>query len=110
MKPVELILEAYDAGQRLFGENYVQELIEKSNDPVILERCKDIRWSFIGHLQSNKSKKLSSIPNLESIQTIDSLKLAELINKDWNKDYKLKYFIQVNTSGEESKLSHFIYH
>ena len=54
-------------------------------------------------MQSNKSKKLISIPNLESIQTIDSLKLAELINKDWNKDYKLNVFIQVNTSDEDSK-------
>lgn len=102
MKPIDLILEAYDAGQRDFGENYIQELIEKSNNPIILEKCKEIKWHFIGHLQSNKAKKLTSIPNLESVQTIDTLKLAELINKDWNKDHKLNIFIQINTSGEES--------
>lgn len=85
------------------GENYIQELVEKSNNPIVLERCKDIRWHFIGHLQSNKSKKLVGVPNLESIQTIDSLKLAQLINKDWNKETKLNYFLQVNTSGEESE-------
>jgi len=103
LKPIESVLEAYNAGQRDFGENYIQELVEKSNNPIIIENCKDIKWHFIGHLQSNKSKKLINIPNLLSIQTIDSMKLADLINKDWNKEEKLNYFIQVNTSGEENK-------
>lgn len=103
LKPIELVLEAYEAGQRDFGENYIQELLEKSNHPTVLERCPEIRWHFIGHLQSNKSKKLNSIPRLASVQTIDSTKLAGLINKDWEQTEKLNVFVQVNTSGEESK-------
>lgn len=61
IKPVELILEAYNCGQRDFGENYVQELIDKASDPLLLENCKDIKWHFIGHLQSNKINKVTKI-------------------------------------------------
>lgn len=57
-KPVDLILDGYSIGQRDFGENYVQELIEKAHDAKILEHCKDIQWHFIGHLQSNKINKV----------------------------------------------------
>ena len=99
-----MVLEAYEAGQRDFGENYIQELVEKSNHSQVLERCTEIRWHFIGHLQSNKSKKLNSIPRLASVQTVDSKKLAGLINKEWEQTDKLNVFVQVNTSGEESKL------
>lgn len=53
-KPVECVIEAYKAGQRHFGENYVQELVEKSQHPDILAQCPDIKWHLIGHLQSNK--------------------------------------------------------
>ncbi|KAL7031093.1 hypothetical protein ACKWTF_006894 [Chironomus riparius] len=107
-KPVEAILEAYEEGQRHFGENYVQELQDKANDPVILEKCKDIKWHFIGHLQSNKVNKVVKLPNIHMVETIDSQKLAENVNSSWEKyrlndSGKLKVLIQVNTSGEENK-------
>lgn len=56
--PVEKIVDAYSAGQRHFGENYVQELEEKGTNPVLLEQCKEIKWHFIGHLQRNKINKV----------------------------------------------------
>lgn len=58
-KPAELILEAYETGQRDFGENYVQELKEKGANAVIMEKCKEIRWHFIGHLQRKNVNKVS---------------------------------------------------
>ncbi|CAH2001789.1 unnamed protein product [Acanthoscelides obtectus] len=106
-KPVNHIIAAYEEGQRHFGENYIQELEEKSNNAEILEKCKEIRWHFIGHLQSNKVNKVLSTPNLYLIETVDSQKLANLLNKSWPKfgtpESKLKIMIQVNTSGEEEK-------
>ncbi|KAK3265329.1 hypothetical protein CYMTET_25979 [Cymbomonas tetramitiformis] len=101
-KPVEMLQEAYDAGQRVFGENYVQELLEKAP-----QLPGDISWHFIGHLQSNKAKAIvKSIPNLQAVETVDSVKLANLLDKavteaEWQR--KLNIFVQVNTSGEESK-------
>lgn len=106
-KPVELIIEAYEEGQRHFGENYAKELIEKANHPSILEKCKDIRWHFIGNLQSNKVNKLVNLPNLYMIETLDEEKLAITLNKSWSKfrdeSERLKIMIQVNTSGENEK-------
>ncbi|CRK89110.1 CLUMA_CG002539, isoform A [Clunio marinus] len=107
-KPVEALIDAYDAGQRHFGENYVKELAEKAIDPKILENCKDIKWHFIGHLQTNKINKVIKLPGLYMIQTIDSEKLAEAVNNAWEKnrlesDGKLKVLIQVNTSAEDAK-------
>ncbi|XP_053954700.1 pyridoxal phosphate homeostasis protein isoform X1 [Anastrepha ludens] len=107
-KPVELIIEAYGAGQRHFGENYVQELVEKTQHPDILQQCPDIKWHFIGHLQNNKINKVLKLPNLYMIQTVDSEKLAAGLNSAWEKiqgDNKkpLPVLIQVNTSGEEAK-------
>lgn len=58
-KPAEMIVDAYETGQRHFGENYVKELSEKGNSPVILEKCKEIRWHFIGHLQKANVNKVS---------------------------------------------------
>ena len=61
---VDKIIEAYEAGQRDFGENYVQELVEKATNPLILSSCKNIKWHFIGHLQSNKiNKAIFSVSN-----------------------------------------------
>lgn len=103
-KPLDLIRQAYDAGQRHFGENYVHELIEKANDPIL--QLPDIRWHFIGHLQSNKVSKLVSIPNLWMVETVHSTKLASTLHNSWSKtDHTdpLKVLIQVNTSGEDSK-------
>lgn len=57
-KPVEMIIDAYSEGQRHFGENYIQELVEKGNHPDILAQCPEIKWHFIGHLQSNKINKV----------------------------------------------------
>ncbi|CAG9822039.1 unnamed protein product [Phaedon cochleariae] len=106
-KPVNLIVAAYEEGQRHFGENYVQELEEKANNSIILEKCSDIKWHFIGHLQSNKVNKVLCLPNVHMIQTVDSQKLAATLNKNWPKfrssDAKLNIMIQVNTSEEEEK-------
>ncbi|KAJ9689671.1 hypothetical protein PVL29_012384 [Vitis rotundifolia] len=86
-KPVSLIREVYDSGHRCFGENYVQEIIEKT--PQLPE---DIEWHFIGNLQSNKVKPLlTGVPNLAVVETVDDEKKP------------LKVMVQVNTSGEESK-------
>lgn len=109
-KPVDLILDGYSIGQRDFGENYVQELIEKANDAKILENCRDIRWHFIGHLQTNKINKIVNLPNLHMIETVHNAKLAEGLNKAWEKvkaqnpeKQKLNVLIQINTSGEDEK-------
>ncbi|XP_045606704.1 pyridoxal phosphate homeostasis protein isoform X2 [Procambarus clarkii] len=105
-KPKEMVIEAYSAGQRHFGENYVQELIDKGHDDQILMECPDIKWHMIGHLQSNKIKKIIDVPNLYCIETIDSMKLATAVNSAVQKnlqDKKLKVFVQVNTSDEENK-------
>lgn len=58
----------------------MQELQDKANDPVILEKCKDIKWHFIGHLQSNKVNKIVKLPNIHMVETIDSQKLAEAVS------------------------------
>ena len=75
-KPKDLLIQAYEAGQRHFGENYVQELVEKSHDQEMLTKCPEIRWHFIGNCQTNKVKSLVSCPNLVVIETITSTKLA----------------------------------
>ena len=74
---------AYDAGQRHFGENYVDEFCEKA--VKFAETHKDIDWHFIGHIQSNKVKKLVQNMNLGMIETVDSQKLATTINKECSK-------------------------
>lgn len=102
VQPVEAIQEAYAAGHRHFGENYVQELIDKA--PQLPE---DVQWHFIGHLQSNKvAMLLKNVPNLACLETIDSEKLARAVNKVWLQEArgrKLPVFVQVNSSGEETK-------
>lgn len=105
-KPKEMILEAYHAGQRHFGENYVQELVEKANDQQLLTECPEIKWHMIGHLQTNKVKKVVEAPRMYCIETVDSVKLASAINnavKKTGSEEKLKVFVQVNTSDEENK-------
>ncbi|KAG7157917.1 Pyridoxal phosphate homeostasis protein-like [Homarus americanus] len=96
-KPKEMIIEAYSAGQRHFGENYIQELVDKGNDQQILAECPDIRWHMIGHVQSNKVKKVVEVPNLHCIETVDSIKLATTINNAVQKnlgDKKLKRLLK----------------
>jgi pyridoxal phosphate enzyme (YggS family) len=98
-KPASLLLEAYNAGQRHFGENYVHEILEKSK-----ELPQDIKWHFIGHLQSNKVKQVCSVPNLYMVETVDRQKIAKSLNDAIkSQDRKLKVLVQVNTSNEESK-------
>ncbi|KAF9188434.1 hypothetical protein BGZ51_000599 [Haplosporangium sp. Z 767] len=101
-KPSSDILAAYEkAGQLHFGENYVQGLEEKSK-----ELPKEIQWHFIGSLQSNKCKILAAIPNLFVVETIDSAKKASTLDKACAtaaRAQPLNIFLQVNTSGEESK-------
>jgi len=96
-KPIEDILALYDLGQRDFGENYVQELIEKEK-----QLPKDIRWHFIGHLQTNKVKSIISFVHL--IHGVDSLKLLKEINKQSEKINKLtNCLLQIHIAQEETK-------
>ncbi|XP_019370029.1 PREDICTED: proline synthase co-transcribed bacterial homolog protein [Gavialis gangeticus] len=105
-KPAEMVIEAYNHGQRSFGENYVQELLEKASDSRILSLCPEIKWHFIGHLQKQNVNKLIAVPNLFMLETVDSMKLADRVNNSWQKKgfaHRLKVMVQVNTSGEDSK-------
>ena len=79
-KPLNDIISAYDAGQRHFGENYIEEFCEKAN--TVKDTHPDIDWHFIGHIQSNKAKKLVQCLNLNMIETIDSKKIADTLNKE----------------------------
>ena len=95
---IEAIQEAYDAGQTAFGENYVQELVEKAEALHKLT----IEWHFIGPLQSNKTKQIAATASW--VHTIDRLKIAQRLN-DQRPDGlpALSVCIQVNISGEDSK-------
>jgi len=96
-KSVEEIKELYDLGQKDFGENYVQELAEKQS-----QLPKDIRWHFIGHLQSNKVKQIA--PFIHLIQSVDSLKLLQEINKQAKKANRIiDCLLQVHIAQEETK-------
>jgi pyridoxal phosphate enzyme (YggS family) len=96
-KPVEEVLEAYNTGQRLFGENMVQELVEKYE-----QLPKDIEWHLIGHLQSNKVKYIA--PFISMIQSVDSLKLLQEINKHAEKHNRvIDCLLQVYIADEETK-------
>ena len=96
-KPAEVLKEAYDLGIRVFGENKVQELTEKYE---VLP--KDIRWHMIGHLQTNKVKYIAD--KVELIHSVDSLKLAETIEKEAAKRNRtIDILVEVNVAEEESK-------
>lgn len=104
-KPIEMILHAYQLGQRHFGENYVQELVEKSRHPSLV-KLDGICWHFIGHLQRNKCNNLVSCPHLWAVETVDSERLATTLDTSWRKKEageKMRVFVQVNTSEEASK-------
>lgn len=95
--PVEMIQEAYDAGQRLFGENHVQEMTQKY---ALLP--KDIEWHFIGHLQTNKVKYIA--PFVSLIHSVDSLKLLKEINKQAEKAQRvIPCLLQIHIAKEETK-------
>lgn len=96
-KPVEMLREAYDAGVRDFGENRVQELMEKM--PAMPE---DIRWHMIGHLQRNKVKYI--VGRVYMIHSVDSLELAQEISKEAVKrQVTVRILLEVNVAGEKSK-------
>lgn len=95
--PFDKILMVYELGQKIFGENKVQELVEKEN---LLP--KDIQWHLIGHLQSNKVKYIA--PFVDTIQSVDSKKLLEEINKQALKNNrKIKIYLQIKIAEEETK-------
>ena len=96
-KPVSVIMDAYEAGVRDFGENKVQELVEKYE-----QMPKDIRWHMIGHLQRNKVKYIA--PFIHLIHSVDSLRLLEEINKQGAKHERtISCLLQVHISEEENK-------
>ncbi|CAE7251712.1 unnamed protein product [Symbiodinium microadriaticum] len=104
-KAAEAVQAALDLGQVDFGENYVQELLEKAS-----ALPSNVRWHFIGRLQSNKVKKLVNIPNLVAIETVDSSALADRIASAAQAAGRgeggidpLDLFVQVDTSNEETK-------
>lgn len=96
-KPVEMLQEAYDLGNRIFGENKVQEIIDKY--PALPD---DISWHMIGHLQRNKVKYI--VDKVELIHSVDSFRLAEAIEKEAAKRQLIvNILIEVNVAKEESK-------
>jgi len=96
-QPIEKIKEAYDAGQRLFGENKAQEMMAKHQTLP-----KDIEWHMIGHLQTNKIKYIASFVSL--IHSVDSMKLLEEIDKQGQKaDRIIPCLLQVHIASEETK-------
>lgn len=130
-KPAAAIVDVYKTGVRHFGENYVQELIEKGTSRFVRDQCPDIRWHFIGHLQTNKINKLLKVPNLYMIESVDSKPLATALNDAWGRirsgdttklnaadedaetvprnalpahaENRLRVLVQVNTSNELDK-------
>lgn len=95
--PVSAVQEVYDLGQKVFGENKVQELMEKA--PLLPH---DIQWHLIGHLQTNKVKYIA--PFIDTIQSVDSEKLLTEINKEAGKNNRtIKVLLQVKIAAEDSK-------
>jgi len=96
-KSAEEIMMAYETGQRLFGENKIQEMSEKYEDLP-----KDIKWHMVGHVQSNKIKYMA--PYVDLIHGIDSLKSIKILNKEGAKNNRiLNCLLQLKISKEESK-------
>ena len=96
-KPVSDLMQAYDAGQRIFGENKIQEMAEKWE-----EMPKDIQWQMIGHVQSNKVKFMAPFVNL--IHGVDSLKLLQEIDKQAKKHNRIiDCLLQIHIAEEETK-------
>ena len=96
-KPVAILQEAYDLGVRVFGENKVQEIREKYE-----ALPKDIEWHMIGHLQTNKVKYI--VDKVRLIHSVDSLRLAEVIEKEAEKHNRVvDILLEVNVAEEESK-------
>lgn len=96
-KSAELIKEAFESGVENFGENYLQEAIEKIS---FLKHLK-INWHFIGKIQSNKCKEIAK--NFEWVHTVDRFKIAKLLNDNCPLDKTINILIQINIDKEESK-------
>ena len=95
--PVEELSEAYAAGQRLFGENRAQELVAKA--PLL---PKDVRWHFIGHLQKNKVRSI--MPHVSVIESVDSVALLQLIEKEAARiDRTVEVLLQLHVAQEDTK-------
>ena len=95
--PVEELAQAYEAGQRLFGENRAQELVAKA--PLL---PKDIRWHFIGHLHKNKVRAI--MPHVTVIESVDSVELLKLIEKEAARiDRTVEVLLQLHVAQEETK-------
>ena len=98
--PVEYIVEAYSCGQRIFGENKVQEMDQKHE--ALKDSCPDIKWHLIGHLQTNKVKYITSY--VDMIHSVDSLKLLQEIDKHAKKDGRvIKFLFEMHIASEETK-------
>ena len=96
-KPVHDLMKAYDVGQRIFGENKVQEMVEKHQ-----QMPKDIQWHMIGHVQRNKVKYMA--PFVDLIHGVDSLKLLTEINKQALKNNRcINGLLQIKIAAEDSK-------
>ncbi len=96
-KPNEDILEAYNAGHKIFGENKIQDLVKKYE-----ELPKDIKWHMIGHVQTNKVKYIA--PFVSLIHAVDSFKLLSVINKEAIKNNRIiNCLIQIHIAEEETK-------
>jgi pyridoxal phosphate enzyme (YggS family) len=96
-KPVEMLMEAYEAGMRHFGENKVQEMVAKQ-----AAMPHDVCWHMLGHLQSNKVKYIA--PFVHLIHSVDSLKLLEVINKEAAKNNRIiDCLLQFHIASEETK-------
>lgn len=101
-KPIAMIEQAIVAGQRLFGENYVQEGVEKIQHFANLPVGKELEWHFIGALQSNKTRVVAS--HFDWVQTLDRLKIAERLSEQRPAELgALNVLIQINISDEASK-------
>lgn len=95
--PIDAILEAYQAGQRVFGESHVQEIQQK-----VLALPKDIEWHFIGHLQTNKVKYIA--PYISLIHSVDTLKLLKEIDKQGAKNNRIiPILLQLHIAQEDTK-------
>src|SRR5258706_191254 len=98
-KPAEAIVEAYEAGQRVFGENRVQEFAEKA---PALTNLSGAKFHLIGHLQSNKAGKAAQL--FTAVDSLDSIKLAERLNAATGQACKkLRVLVEVNIGGEDAK-------
>ncbi|MGE5085510.1 MAG: YggS family pyridoxal phosphate-dependent enzyme [Bacillota bacterium] len=99
LQPIEKIQSLYNLGHRAFGENYVQEALDKQEQ---LKHLPDLKWHLIGHLQKNKAKYV--VGKFELIHSVDSLELAQVLSRQCeSKNVEQKVLIQVNLAHEESK-------